>query len=69
MNSWTVVGILSTLVLYGCFQFAMLLERRCQEELVHVKQEVRLTLPEKCAHLYNVGRSEEWQECMGVGPK
>ena len=22
-----------------------------------------------CAHLYNVGRSREWRECMGVGPK
>lgn len=27
-----------------------------------------LTLPE-CGHLYNVGRSAEWQICMGVGKK
>ena len=25
--------------------------------------------PTECAHLYNVGRSREWQDCMGVGPK
>ena len=23
--------------------------------------------PTKCKHLYNVGRSNEWQACMGVG--
>lgn len=25
--------------------------------------------PTACAHLYNVGKSVEWQNCMGVGPK
>lgn len=30
---------------------------------------VRTHRPTECAHLYNVGRSREWQDCMGVGPK
>lgn len=25
--------------------------------------------PPSCEHLYNVGKSVEWQNCMGVGPK
>lgn len=29
----------------------------------------RRHLPTECRHLYNVGRSREWQDCMGVGPK
>lgn len=27
------------------------------------------TVAPDCGHLYNVGRSVEWQNCMGVGPK
>jgi hypothetical protein len=26
-------------------------------------------MPPKCGHLYNVGRFDEWAECMGVGKK
>ena len=26
------------------------------------------TYPPDCGHLYNTGRSKEWQECMGIGP-
>ena len=29
--------------------------------------EVPATIPQQCAHLYNVGRHEEWCECIGVG--
>ncbi len=36
---------------------------------VVVKQAQKLTLPELCAPLYNVGRSRDWQRCMGVEPK
>ncbi len=25
------------------------------------------SLPQKCSHLYNVGRHHEWADCMGVG--
>lgn len=25
--------------------------------------------PTACRHLYNTGRSLEWQHCMGVGPR
>lgn len=27
----------------------------------------RLSLPARCLPLYNVGRHEEWADCMGVG--
>lgn len=27
------------------------------------------TQAQRCEHLYNVGRSDEWAECMGVGKK
>lgn len=30
-------------------------------------QSVSMSLPECCQHLYNVGRSSEWADCMGVG--
>lgn len=37
-----------------------------------IADEIEVThthLPTKCRHLYDVGRSVEWQICMGVGPK
>jgi hypothetical protein len=27
------------------------------------------SLPEQCRHLYNIGMSEAWMDCMGVGLK
>lgn len=38
-------------------------------EVVIYKPAERLKLPQSCSHLYNVGRSDEWYECMGVGKK
>jgi len=29
--------------------------------------EVPATIPQQCAHLYNVDRHREWANCIGVG--
>ena len=50
----------------GCEEFAPTgTTLICAEE----EDEEELSLPQLCRHLYNVGRSREWQDCMGVGPK
>lgn len=38
-------------------------------DAVYKRTEVRQPTRPDCGHLYNVGKSVEWQNCMGVGPK
>jgi len=48
---------------------AVLLLATCGDEgeRVVLPEQVKLTLPQQCHHLYNVGRHREWADCIGVG--
>ena len=40
------------------------------QEIIHELPPPKETVPHRptdCRHLYNVGRSSEWFDCMGVG--
>lgn len=42
-------------------------ERECEAPTITELRPEFGTRPPGCAHLYNVGQSEAWAECMGVG--
>lgn len=57
-----IVGVL----LAATAVFALALINHHQPE--PAPQRVRVSLPEKCAPYYN-DSTDQWAECMGVGPK
>ena len=55
-------------LLFLLFHFATFLDK--QTERVHVTPQSEFgTVPPDCGHLYNVGKHNEWFDCMGVGLK
>lgn len=59
-----IVTLWATIILGGMSLLFTVLE--C-ESAVTVPRPQFGTYPPDCKHLYNVGRSEDWAECMGVG--
>lgn len=57
------------LILALLFIGAGLYHTRTESDEPKPQIERTLSLPEQCAHLYNVGRHKEWADCMGVGYK
>lgn len=60
MRRMSLTAVLTTLLLGSC-----------TETLVVAMPPVSVpavtqSLPDKCRHLYNVGRSSDWRHCMGV---
>ena len=78
-TSWTLVLLLAGAALcFLVFTASLILSATSQAGLDRADPTRRVfvsggryfgTRPPSCGHLYNVGRSREWQECMGVGPK
>ena len=54
-------------LLWLLFHFIAFLGEQAERE--HTPQSEFGTTPPDCGHLYNVGKHNEWFDCMGVGLK
>lgn len=69
MTKMTVVILMVLLIVSGTIVMtAYTHSKRAHTRGPETSQSVNRRTDE-CAHLFNVNRSEDWQTCMGVGPK
>ena len=55
------------LLLNSCSYFDLI--ESVEQQALQFTNDDKRHRPTECRHLYNVGKSIEWMECMGVGLK